>query len=59
MALENHAASEDGQLQFDEGDIILVLEDSQQVSVCSCLGIANFMWYQRDQRLHDSYKSLL
>ncbi|KAM8756553.1 bridging integrator 2b isoform 1-T1 [Acanthopagrus schlegelii] len=30
VALENHAASEDGQLQFDEGDIILVLEDSQQ-----------------------------
>ncbi|XP_044072589.1 bridging integrator 2b isoform X2 [Siniperca chuatsi] len=30
VALESHAASEDGLLQFDQGDIILVLADTQE-----------------------------
>ena len=34
VALENHAASEEGLLQFDEGDVILVLNDPQEVSIC-------------------------
>lgn len=30
VAVESHAASEDGLLQFDEGDIIMVLADTQE-----------------------------
>lgn len=30
VALESHAASEEGLLQFEEGDVIMVLADSQQ-----------------------------
>ncbi|KAM8756554.1 bridging integrator 2b isoform 2-T2 [Acanthopagrus schlegelii] len=51
VALENHAASEDGQLQFDEGDIILVLEDSQQEGLLR--GIREESWNQhRDLENH-------
>ncbi|XP_030277346.1 bridging integrator 2b isoform X2 [Sparus aurata] len=51
VALENHAASEDGQLQFDEGDIILVLEDAQQEGLLR--GIREESWNQhRDLENH-------
>ena len=49
VALESHAASEDGLLQFDEGDVILVLADTQEVSVCDCVCVcvpeAHFLWH--------------
>uniref|UniRef100_A0A3P8R4G9 BAR domain-containing protein n=1 Tax=Astatotilapia calliptera TaxID=8154 RepID=A0A3P8R4G9_ASTCA len=35
VALESHAASEEGLLQFEEGDVIMVLADTQQVCLCS------------------------
>lgn len=31
VALKSHAASEGGQLQFEQGEIILVFADTQQV----------------------------
>lgn len=34
VAVESHEAAEDGLLSFKEGDVILVLSDSQEVSVC-------------------------
>lgn len=34
MAGESHEAAEEGLLSFREGDIILVLSDHQEVSVC-------------------------
>lgn len=33
VAVASHAVTEDGLLQFDEGDVILVLSDTQEVSV--------------------------
>lgn len=33
VAVASHAATEDGLLQFDEGEVILVLSDTQEVSV--------------------------
>lgn len=33
VAVASHAATEDGLLQFDEGDVILVLSDTGEVSV--------------------------
>lgn len=36
LAIESHAASEDGLLQFEQGDVILVLAETQEVCVCSC-----------------------
>ncbi|KAJ0023362.1 hypothetical protein NQD34_003261 [Periophthalmus magnuspinnatus] len=51
VALESHAASEDGHLQFDEGDVILVLSGSQEV--CFLLGIQEERWLQhRDVQSH-------
>lgn len=34
VAGESHEAAEDGLLSFKEGDVILVLSDPQEVSVC-------------------------
>uniref|UniRef100_A0A665WNP8 Bridging integrator 2-like n=1 Tax=Echeneis naucrates TaxID=173247 RepID=A0A665WNP8_ECHNA len=34
VALESHAASEDNLLQFEQGDVILVLADAQEVCMC-------------------------
>uniref|UniRef100_A0A672FU04 Bridging integrator 2-like n=1 Tax=Salarias fasciatus TaxID=181472 RepID=A0A672FU04_SALFA len=37
VALESHAASEEGLLQFEQGDVILVLQAALQVGVCVCV----------------------
>lgn len=38
VATASHAPSEDGMLQFNEGDVILVLSnDTQEVGVCTVL----------------------
>lgn len=34
VAGESHEAAEEGLLSFKEGDVILVLSDPQEVSVC-------------------------
>ncbi|XP_054473628.1 bridging integrator 2b isoform X2 [Anoplopoma fimbria] len=51
VALESHAASEDGQLQFEKGDIILVLADTQEEGLVK--GIREESWNQhRDLQNH-------
>lgn len=35
VALESHAGSEDGLLQFEVGDVILVVADTHEVCVCT------------------------
>ncbi|XP_040890702.1 bridging integrator 2b isoform X2 [Toxotes jaculatrix] len=44
VALESHAASEDGLLQFEQGDIILVLADTQKEGMVK--GIREESWNQ-------------
>ncbi|KAM9362181.1 bridging integrator 2b isoform 2-T2 [Symphorus nematophorus] len=44
VALESHAASEDGLLQFDEGDVILVLTDTEEDGLLR--GIREESWKQ-------------
>lgn len=34
MAVESHGAAEEGRLQFEKGEVILVLEGSPEVCVC-------------------------
>lgn len=51
VALESHAANEDGLLQFEEGDVILVLSGSQKE--CLLRGIREENWLQhRDVQSH-------
>ncbi|XP_076597386.1 bridging integrator 2b isoform X2 [Chaetodon auriga] len=51
VALESHAASEDGLLQFDEGDVILVLADTLEEGLLR--GIREESWTQhRDLENH-------
>ncbi|KAF3855763.1 hypothetical protein F7725_016486 [Dissostichus mawsoni] len=51
VALESHAASEDGALQFEQGDVILVLNDTQQVGG-SAEGIREESWKQNQDLKH-------
>ncbi|TKS71072.1 Bridging integrator 2 [Collichthys lucidus] len=44
VALESHAASEDGLLQFEEGDVILVLADTQEEGLLK--GVREESWNQ-------------
>ena len=37
VAIESHEADEEGALQFEQGDVILVLADTLEVSVCVCV----------------------
>nr|XP_046240796.1 bridging integrator 2b isoform X2 [Scatophagus argus] len=51
VAIESHAASEDGLLQFDQGDIILVLADTVEEGLLK--GIREESWIQhRDLKGH-------
>ncbi|KAI4827453.1 hypothetical protein KUCAC02_030845 [Chaenocephalus aceratus] len=50
VALERHAASEEGALQFEQGDVILVLDDTQQVG--GFLGIREESWKQNQDLKH-------
>ncbi|XP_041817541.1 bridging integrator 2b isoform X2 [Chelmon rostratus] len=51
VALESHATSEDGLLQFDEGDVILVLADTQEEGLLK--GIREESWNRhRDLENH-------
>ncbi|KAK1901974.1 Bridging integrator 2 [Dissostichus eleginoides] len=50
VALETHAASEEGALQFEQGDVILVLNDTQQVG--GSLGIREESWKQNQDLKH-------
>ncbi|XP_070759031.1 bridging integrator 2b [Enoplosus armatus] len=51
VALESHAASEDGLLQFEQGDVILVLADTQEEGLVK--GIREESWNQhRDLENH-------
>ncbi|XP_031731808.1 bridging integrator 2b isoform X2 [Anarrhichthys ocellatus] len=51
VAVESHAASEDGLLQFEQGDVILVLADTQEEGLVK--GIREESWNQhRDLQNH-------
>ncbi|XP_033977723.1 bridging integrator 2b isoform X1 [Trematomus bernacchii] len=50
VALESHAASEDGALQFEQGDVILVLDDTQQEGLLR--GIREESWKQNRDLKH-------
>ncbi|KAI4827630.1 hypothetical protein KUCAC02_031013 [Chaenocephalus aceratus] len=50
VALERHAVSEEGTLQFEQGDVILVLDDTQQVG--GFLGIREESWKQNQDLKH-------
>ncbi|KAJ4919677.1 hypothetical protein JOQ06_026325 [Pogonophryne albipinna] len=50
VALESHAASEDGALQFEQGDVILVLDDTQQEGLLR--GIREESWKQNQDLKH-------
>ncbi|XP_034089142.1 bridging integrator 2b isoform X1 [Gymnodraco acuticeps] len=50
VALESHAASEDGTLQFEQGDVILVLDDTQQEGLLR--GIREESWKQNQDLKH-------
>lgn len=44
VAVESHAASEGGLLQFEQGDVILVLDDTREVCVRSCVLFIIFLF---------------
>ncbi|KAK5913120.1 hypothetical protein CesoFtcFv8_002934 [Champsocephalus esox] len=50
VALESHAASEEGTLQFEQGDVILVLDDTQPEGLLR--GIREESWKQNQDFKH-------
>ncbi|XP_071060094.1 bridging integrator 2-like isoform X2 [Pseudochaenichthys georgianus] len=50
VALESHAASEEGTLQFEQDDVILVLDDTQQEGLLR--GIREESWKQNQDLKH-------
>lgn len=50
VAIESHAPSDDGLLQFDEGDVILVLSDTLEVGVC----VTHLLWCFNKNQFHIS-----